>query len=37
MTFATKNCLVALNKLHKTLVTNVDEVNGQQNTSMSIY
>ncbi len=31
-TFVTKNCLVALNKLHKTLVANVDEINGQQNT-----
>jgi len=29
-TFVIKNYLVALNKLHKTLVTNVDEVNGQQ-------
>jgi hypothetical protein len=26
----TKNCLVALNKLHKTLVASVDEINGQQ-------
>ncbi len=27
---ATKNCLIALNKLHKTLVASVNEVNGQQ-------
>ncbi len=26
----TKNCLVALNKLHQTLVAGVDEVNSQQ-------
>ncbi len=36
-TFATKNCLVTLDKLHKTLVASVDEVNGQQNTPPSIY
>ncbi len=36
-TFTTKNCLVTLNELHKTLVAGVDEVNGQQNTSPSIY
>jgi hypothetical protein len=29
-TFATKNYLVALGKLHKIVVANVDEVNGQQ-------
>jgi hypothetical protein len=28
-TFAIENYLVALNKLHKILSTNVDEVNGQ--------
>ncbi len=27
-TFATKNCLVTLDKLHKTLVASVDEDNG---------
>jgi hypothetical protein len=26
---ATKTCLITLNKLHKTLVTNVHEVSGQ--------
>jgi hypothetical protein len=30
MTFATKNCLIASNKFHKTLVASVDEINGQQ-------
>ncbi len=29
-TFATKNCLVTLNKLHKTLVASVDEINGHK-------
>jgi len=29
MTFATKNYLIILNKLHKTLVANVNEINGQ--------
>jgi len=32
-----KNCLVALNKLHKTLVANVDEIKGQQNISSFVY
>ncbi len=36
-TFTTKNCLIAFNKLHKTLVANVDEVNDQQNTSPFLY
>jgi len=31
------NNLVALNKLYKTLIASVDEINGQQNTSPSIY
>jgi len=29
-TFATKNYLITLEKLHKTLVASVDEINGQQ-------
>ncbi len=36
-TFVTKNNLVALNKLYKTLIANVDEVNNQQTTSLSVY
>jgi hypothetical protein len=30
MTFATKNCLITLDKLHKMLVPNVNEVHYQQ-------
>ncbi len=36
-TFASKNYLITLDKLHKTLVTNVDEINSQQNISPFIY
>jgi hypothetical protein len=36
-TFAIGNCVVALNKLHKTLVANVDEVNNQKNSPFVYY
>jgi hypothetical protein len=32
-----KNCLIALNKLHKTLVASVSEINDQQNISPFLY